>query len=170
MIKILLDENDYVIIEEKKLSDLDVNDSFFNTLKKDYDDFEIWFQKKQKQGTKAYVTMNNEKITSFLMLKEENENEDYYDFDKTMLPFKRLKISTMKVIQTGERIADAFIKIIFQEAKLLNANEIYYTAFNKQHRLINFLSEYGFEYYCKKKTKTSKGNIIEENVYIKKLD
>lgn len=155
-------------IEEKFLYQLDINDSFFDSLKEDYSDFEKWFENKQKQGEKAFVTIEDNKITSFLMLKEEDETEKYESFEKKLSPLKRLKVSTMKVANTGKRIGETFIKIMIQKAISINVSEIYITVFDKQKHLIDLLEQYGFKYYCKKNQKTATDQIEKENVFIKK--
>ena len=48
----------------------------FDSLKDDYSGFTEWFVKKQIDDAKAYVTFNQKRITSFLMLKKEDEKED----------------------------------------------------------------------------------------------
>ena len=45
--------NETIIL--KKFADIDLNDSFFTSLKEDYPEFEAWFNKKSKDGSKAYV-------------------------------------------------------------------------------------------------------------------
>lgn len=39
-------------IEEKFFKDIDLNDTFFDSLKNDYEGFEIWFNKKMKRMKK----------------------------------------------------------------------------------------------------------------------
>ena len=158
-----------VFINKKFLYLLDINDTFFDSLKEDYAGFEKWFADKQKEHAKAYVSENNGRITSFLMLKFEDEQENYNSFLKPFTPAKRLKVSTFKVADTGKRIGETFIKIIVKEAINLKVDEVYVTVFDKQVHLIDMLNEYGFHYFCKKKTPKPDGTIELENVYIKKI-
>lgn len=154
-------------IEQKKLHNLDISDSFFSSLKNDYSGFEKWFAKKQEQGASAYVTFDdNAKIKAFLMLKQENENEPYNDFTKTLLPKKRLKVSTLKVTDNGKKIGEAFMKIIIENAIKLNVDEIYITLYPKQSLLIDLLTEYGFKKFCNK-VNVINGVKCLEDVYIK---
>lgn len=62
-----------VFINHKYLHELDINDAFFDSLKLDYAGFEEWFKNKQSKEARAYVTELDGKLTSFLMLKVENE-------------------------------------------------------------------------------------------------
>ena len=158
-----------VFINYKYLHELDINDAFFDSLKLDYAGFEEWFKKKQSKEAQAYVTEFDGKLTSFLMLKVENEDEDYKDFLKPFKPARRLKISTLEVTDTGKRIGETFIKIIVEKAIKENVEEIYVTVFDKQEFLIDMLESYGFKKYTKKKTPRSDGGIELENVLVKSM-
>ena len=82
MENILLDNN----IEEssginyKYLSELDIDDSFFDSLREDYAGFDEWFRYKQLDNAQAYVQERDGRVISFLLLKVEDESEDYEDF------------------------------------------------------------------------------------------
>jgi len=158
-----------VFVKEKYLYQLQVEDSFFDSLRNDYYNFDNWFIKKQKEEAKAYVTYKSDRISSFLMLKLEGKEESYEDFDKPFTPAKRLKISTMKVADTGKRIGEFFIKTIIKEGIENDVEEIYVTVFKKQEHLIALLNEYGFKYYGDKNTKNKDGVIEKEGIYVKIL-
>lgn len=150
-------------VQQKLLGDLDLNDTFFDTLKEDYPDFVKWFHKKANE--KAYVTINSEnnKLLSFLFLKTEDKNEPYSDLTPTFAPKKRLKVGTFKVVSNGVRLGERFMKIIFDNAVAQKVDEIYVTIFDKreeQRRLIALLEEWGFRYYGKK-------GDLEELVYVR---
>ena len=150
-------------IEEKHLYELDINDTFFDSLRLDYKDFNKWF--KRNENRKVYVTFDNGKITSLLMLKEENNEKYDFDFNEN----KVLKICTMKVINNGVGIGEEFIKIIFNKVKELNIRKIYFTAYPKYKDIINFFSKYGFKYQCTKETLNNNNEINEEYVYVREL-
>lgn len=152
-------------IEEKYLYELDINDTFFDSLRFDYKDFNEWFNRNNKR--KVYVTFNESKITSFLMLKEETNEK--YDFSCEFNRERILKICTMKVVTNGVGIGEEFIKIIFNKAKEIGAEKIYFTVYPKYTDLINFFSKYGFKCYGTKKTMNSNNEINEEHVYARKL-
>ena len=159
-----------VFIKQEYLYNMDLEDDFFTTLKNDYMGFDKWFEKKQRTGEKAYVTTTKEnKITSFLMLKEEAENEDYSSFERPFKPGKRIKVSTFKVSDTGKKIGECFIKIMVDEAIKKNVDEIYVTTFNKQESLIYLLKQYGFELYTHKNTTKSDGTTEKEAIYVKNI-
>ena len=63
-------------IIKKSLSNIDVSDIFFDSIRNDYPNFNEWFLRKKKENYYAYVAMDkNNKLLSFLMLKEENYQE-----------------------------------------------------------------------------------------------
>jgi hypothetical protein len=61
-------------LEYKFFSDINLNDSFFNSLKEDYKEFSDWFIKKQSTQDAAYVLYNPMgTIEGFMYLKYEQE-------------------------------------------------------------------------------------------------
>lgn len=159
-----------VNIKKEYLYNINLEDEFFSSLKADYKDYEKWFKTKQKEGKQAYISKNKEgQITSFLMLKQENENENYSFFEKPFNPNKRLKISTFKVLDTGKNIGDFFVKLAIKEAMSRNIDEIYITTFEKQKALILLLEHYGFKFYTYKNTELNNNKIKKEAIYVKSL-
>lgn len=158
-----------IFIDLKYLYELDINDVFFDSLKQDYSDFANWFATKQLLKCQAYVSEEKNKLTSFLMLKIEDETEKYDEFLEPFLPARRLKISTMKVSIEGKKIGETFIKIIIEKAMQEKVDEIYVTTFEKQSLLIEMLEEYGFKKVTKKRTKIPDGKIELEDVLVKRI-
>lgn len=152
------------------LYNIELNDTFFDSLKMDYRGFESWYKKKARDGSMAYITRDSfGNLGSFLMLKVEDETEDYSQFET---PFKkgiRLKVSTFKVANTGNKIGESYIKIIVNEAIKRKIDEIYVTVFEKQEALINLFLEYGFFKYTTKKTQKSDLSIEQELVLVKRM-
>ena len=153
------------------LYNIELEDAFFNSLKADYMGFETWYKKKSREGVMAYITRDRfGNLGSFLMLKVEDETENYSEFE---VPFKkgsRLKISTFKVANTGNKIGESYIKIIINEAIKKKVDEIYVTVFEKQEALINLFLEYGFFNYTTKKTQKFDATIEKELVLVKKMN
>lgn len=50
------------IITLKRFADIDLNDTFFNSLKEDYPGFDAWFEKKSKDNSEAYVQYTNDNL------------------------------------------------------------------------------------------------------------
>jgi predicted nucleic acid-binding protein len=156
---------DYKVLSvtKKYFGEININDSFFDSFKEDYQGFEKWFIKKSDET--AYITINKGNILSFLYLKVENTEENYSDISPVFEPKKRLKIGTFKVISNGVRLGERFLKIIFDNALQFKVDEIYVTIFNKreeQKRLILLLEDWGFKLYGTKNTING-----EELVYVR---
>ena len=159
-----------IFIKKEFLYNLNLDDEFFSTLRLDYKGFDKWFIKKQRNEEMAYITKTKDnKITSFLMLKEEDESEDYSAFEKPFRPAKRIKVSTFKVADTGKKIGECFIKIMVNEAIQKNVDEIYVTTFEKQESLIYLLKQYGFELFTYKNTTKSDDTEEKEAIYVKNI-
>ncbi|NIZ19525.1 hypothetical protein [Entomospira culicis] len=137
-------------------SEIDLNDPFFDSLRKDYLDFEQWFTKKSKAPQeKAFVTYNQEKrIEGFMYLKREEmpvgDVEPPINFSG-----KLLKIGTFKVNGHGTKFAEQFIFIMFSQAIKNNYDKIYVTVYaNKQEGLTKRLQLFGFTTYGEKNGET----------------
>ena len=154
-------------IECRYLSELNVNDKYFDSLKEDYYNFNDWFKKKQDNNTMCYVTMNNGNITSLLILKIEYEDEDYSNFTIPFNKSKRLKICTFKVINKGKGIGEEFI--INREAIINNVNAIDVTIFDKYQSLIKLFNNNGYYEYTNKKTWSDSDSFDFESMLVKKV-
>lgn len=158
-------------IKYEYLYNIELEDDFFDSLKNDYKGFENWYKDKSREGKMAYITRyQNNKIGSFLMLKVENENEDYSNFKEPLKKDIRLKVATFKVANTGNKIGESYIKIIIKEALKNKVNEIYVTVFQKQKALIKLFFEYGFIKKTTKITQKKDGTFEEEMVLVKSMN
>jgi len=139
---------------------LDLEDPFFDSLKKEYKDFREWWAKISRAGRKAWVYFCNEnKIGALLILKIENEP---VDCSPPLPKNKRLKICTFKVDFLGYKIGELFIKIAIMFAIRNNIDEVYLTHYTKtEDHLVDLISKFGFENYGQKPN--------NEDVYFKKL-
>ncbi len=136
-----------------KLNDfaaVDLNDSFFDTLREDYGgkDFDDWFKRKGKE--KAYVFRDEEGLRGFLYVKTELPNEsDYLKITPVLSPKKRLKVGTFKIKSSGIRLGERFLKIIFDNARNNHVEEIYVTLFEDKREdvkvLQNLMQQWGFQ-------------------------
>ena len=143
---------DYKVLNVQKLQfgRINLNDTFFDSLKEDYPGFDKWFIKKYDDEAYITVNSNNGMLLSFLYLKIEGVEEDYSNIDPVLPPKKRLKIGTFKVINNGFRLGERFLKIIFDNALKNHVEEIYVTIFDKrdeQRRLIDLLEQWGFVFW-----------------------
>ncbi len=156
---------DYKVLAVQKelFGNLNVRDDFFQSLRDDYQGFDDWFNKKADEP--VYICHSDGKLTAFLYLKIEHEDEDYSDISPLFLRKKRLKIGTLKVSLNGSRLGERFLKIVFDNALRLRVHEIYVTTFVnriEQQRLVNLLRGYGFVSHGHK----GKG-IQREEVYVR---
>ena len=145
---VYLPNHDAKIIK-KKFKQIDLQDTFFDSLKNDYDNFDTWFNAKGDEF--AYVYYADNSLKAFLYLKPENKDEDYSDITPLFLPKKRLKIGTFKVIAPGLNIGKEFLKITLNTAVNINAEEIYCTIPDlsdtnnpDKKSLIKMLKKFGF--------------------------
>ena len=134
-------------VQKLKFGKIDLNDTFFNSLKEDYAGFDKWFIKKYDEEAYITINSNNGMLLSFLYLKVEDENENYSNINPQFSSKRRLKIGTFKVISNGFRLGERFMKIIFDNALKNHVQEIYVTVYDKrpeQLRLIDLLEQWGF--------------------------
>jgi len=153
-------------VKKKRFGEVNLSDSFFDSFKEDYREFEKWYIRKSDDF--AYVTLTDNQVTSFLFLKVEDKNENYSNIIPPLTPKKRLKIGTFKITGTGARLSERFMKIIFDNALRTKVEEIYVTIFNKrleQKMLVSVLEEWGFIYHGEKTTENG-----VESVYVRNFD
>lgn len=142
--------------------DININDPFFDSLKKSYKEFPEWFNKKANE--KAYVTFEYESynLNGFLYLKREDGTMD--DVIPSQTDKKRLKVGTFKINGRGTKFGERFIKKIMDTALSENVDEVYLTIFDKHDSLIALIEKYGFEKRAIKPTSNG-----EENVFFKDM-
>lgn len=138
---------DYKVLAVKKeqFGRVDLADPFFDSFKQDYAGFERWFARKSEET--AYVCRSEAGLVAFLYLKLETPDEPYPDIEPPFSRARRLKIGTFKVSLNGFRLGERFLKIVFDNALRLHADEIYVTAFENspdQLRLLELLEDFGF--------------------------
>lgn len=132
---------------EKPFNEIDLSDSFFDSLRVNYPGFDEWFLGKAQKGESAYVFFNDDKIVDFLYLKDENEKvlmDDGFLEEK-----RRLKVGTFKIEKRGTSRGERFMKRILDCAVKGNFEEIYATMFDDTDELSHlrsFFEHFGFEF------------------------
>lgn len=134
-------------MELRFFSEIDVNDKFFDSLKKDYDGFEDWYKRKAVKNELVFVQFDEEKhLQGFLYLKDETDQ-----IDKSIKPImsskRRFKVGTFKIDAHNTRLGERFIKKIMDKGIYEGYEEAYVTIFPKQKPLILLLQKYGFKEY-----------------------
>ena len=144
-------------VQLKRFDEVDINSSFFDTLREDYEGkkFDDWFKKKGNE--KAYVFEDNENhLKGFLYLKIEDESENYSDIEPILPPKRRLKVGTFKIERTGFRLGERFLKIIFENAVKWKVDEVYVTLFESKRQevvaLKGIMEQWGFVKHGYKKS------------------
>ncbi len=154
-------EYDVLSIELVSIGLLDINDNFFDSLREDYGVFEFNNWLKKKSNEMAYVFRNKTELQGFLYLKTENEEENYSYFIPPFKPGKRLKVGTFKIAQSGLRLGERFLKIIFDNALKRNVDEVYVTMFENKRQEVTYLKsmmeEWGF---VKKAKNCANGEVV----------
>jgi predicted nucleic acid-binding protein len=130
------------------LHSLDINDSFFDSLKNDYGEAEFnkWFRQKCEEGRKCFVHHKPDgSIGALLIYKDENEPLDSTPiFSKA----RRLKLCTFKVSYVGNKIGELFLKLATNFCIENGIDQMYLTYIKKEvdyDYLIELIKEYGFE-------------------------
>ncbi|HMO52371.1 MAG TPA: N-acetyltransferase [Kiritimatiellia bacterium] len=145
-----------------KFSEINLSDTFFDSLKVDYAEFEQWFKK--KAADRAYVLKKDDgSIDGFLYVKIETGSID--DVTPPLPPCERIKIGTLKINPHGTRLGERFIKKAFDHAIMRGVPEIYVTVFEKHEALVSLFMRYGFR---KAATKTTHNGT--ELVLLKKMN
>lgn len=129
---------------------INLQDSFFDTLRADYAEFPAWFSRKAEQNEFAYVLVDGRAIDGFMYLKE--EMGPITDISPNLPSGKHLKVGTFKFNSHGTRRGERFIKKIFDHALAQDVDSIYVTVFDKHHYLKDLFSKYGFTVHGTKST------------------
>ncbi|AWD70279.1 MULTISPECIES: GNAT family N-acetyltransferase [Acinetobacter] len=149
---------------KQKFSEINLENSFFDSLKSDYKEFAEWFKKKADANDEAYVFYtDNQTIDGFLYLKI--EHDALTDLIPNMPAKLRLKLGTLKINAHGTKLGERFIKKVFDHLIFNNLDEVYVTVFDHHIGLIKLLEKYGFVQEAIKQTLNG-----VERVYFKKLD
>ncbi|TFF40949.1 GNAT family N-acetyltransferase [Mucilaginibacter psychrotolerans] len=133
-----------------RISSIDLNDPFFDSLKLDYAEFQVWFNKKAAAGEGAFVMYDDNLIQGFLYLKI--EVDAITDVIPILAEAKRVKVGTFKINPHGTRLGERFIKKMFDFAINKKVDSIYVTIFSKHAALLNLFQKYGFQPRAKKTT------------------
>ena len=110
----------------KKFSNININDSFFDSLKKDYPGtenstaFVEWFKKKSNAGAEALVFEDKFGIGAFIAFK--TEEEQLFLKDKVLPSKSRVKISTFCISERyrRQRIGEGAIGLLLWQWRRSN--------------------------------------------------
>jgi len=131
----------HTLIEHLPVHNLQINDPFFNSLRKSYPTFDEWFVKISREGRCGWVLRERGRILALCIYKEEPDRAD-----SDAIPLPSLKICTLKVADevSGRRIAELFLKLSFQYTIKNHLCSTYFTAHSDQESLIGLMTDFGF--------------------------
>lgn len=157
-----LDEMRGMVLEKVKFGTLTLEDRFFKTFIDEYAPYYFeWFEKKANDF--VYVAKDKQGgLHALLKLKKEEVDENGKDIRPALPVGSYLKISSLKVEYTGQKLGERFLRIIYDEAVKKKVGFIYYTIYRnsqQRKRLIGMLSKWGFRRWGEKST--------GEQVYVK---
>jgi hypothetical protein len=146
-------------LEQTPAFDVNINDPIFDSLKGDYPEFGQWWSKICREGRTVIVyKRDNQSLGAIYLQKVE---EEAVDSTPSLPKAKRLKICTLKVVDTGYKLGEFFLKKAFEFAIKNNLFEIYLThVVVPNDPLVGLIEEFGF------KNIASKGN---EQIFLKKI-
>ena len=139
-------------LQIQRFSDIDLNDSFFNSLRASYPEFNEWYNKKAAAGATAYCYYVDNELKDFLYLKI--EEEELSDLTPVLPAKKRLKVGTFKVDNEDRHTTrgERFMKKIMDKAIAEDVDEIYVTMFPTEELqgLIRMFEKFGFSHIADK--------------------
>ena len=146
-------------------AEINLRDTFFDTLRDSYAEFDDWFSRKAAAGESAYVLPNPQgELDAFLYLKI--ENEAVIDIEPNLPEGIKVKVGTLKVNPHGTRLGERLVKKIFDYAVVNNADSVYVTVFDEHEALIELLCRYGFDEYGIKVTANGTEHVLVKNMRI----
>ena len=139
-------------LQVQRFSDIDLNDSFFDSLRDSYPEFNEWYNKKAAAGATAYCYYVDNELKDFLYLKI--EEEELSDLTPALPAKKRLKVGTFKVDNEDRHTTrgERFMKKIMDKAIAEDVDEIYVTMFPTEELqgLIRMFEKFGFSHIADK--------------------
>ena len=114
-------------LREEYVYNLNPKDPIFDSLKKDYEEFDKWFKKISREGRKCLVYFREDgSIGALLIYKIEDES---IDSNPPLVKKKRLKVSTFKVTHIGYKLGELLIKLATDISMKNDITEIYLTRY-----------------------------------------
>lgn len=130
-------------VVEVEANTLPQDDPIFESLRGDYDGFELWWRDKcVKPMRKCWVVMDEGCIAGLVVRKDEKPG----DTDASLTGAKILKVCTFKVRpeSRGVKLGELLLKQVLWYAQTNKHDVVYLTTFPAQKTLISLLEYYGF--------------------------
>lgn len=133
-----------------KFRDVDLADTFFNSLKAGYGGFPAWFAKKADE--ELYVVVDGTgKISGMIYLKP--EIGAVTDIVPPLPSARWMKVGTLKIEGKGTKLGERVLKKIFDTAIQDGMDGVYVTVFELHAQLVKLFERYGFVRHATKTTK-----------------
>ncbi len=130
-----------LVLKQSPLHALNLGDSFFESIKSDYDGFESWYRRCAQEGRECiWLEGENGGNDALLIYKDETE-------PLIGRPSKRrLKICTMKVAETRsrQRVSELLLSWVLRYADENGFTEAYLTIFPRHELQVAILETFGF--------------------------
>ena len=131
-------------LAEDAVHNLRLGDEFFDSLREEYVGFDAWFTKISREGRRCWVYRGPAGAIGALLIHKIEEKP--IDCEPPLSSHRRLKISTMKVSDYGQKIGELFIKLSVQHCLQVGLDELYLTHFTRPaDHLVALITEFGFE-------------------------
>lgn len=147
------------LLDFKPLSEINLADPFFDSLRNDYPGFDDWYRRKAEEKRNAFVLYGDQGLLVFVFLKSEID-VPIDDVTPPLEPCRRLKIGTLKIEAHQTKMGEHVLRLVLKEAIRLDIEEVYVTVLPKHQSLISLLETYGFK---------ESGRKGEERVFVKGL-
>lgn len=132
-------------LQLRPFREINLADSFFDSLKAAYPEFSAWYNKKADIGEMAYVFyFEDGRVADFLYMKI--ETEEVSDVVPVLPAKRRLKVGTFKILPRHTRRGERFMKKIMDTAMVEDVDEVYVTIFPTPglEYLIQMFGKFGF--------------------------
>lgn len=144
----------------EQFKNIDLSDTFFDSLKDDYQEFPNWFIKKSEDY--AYIFRRGRGgIDGFLYLKV--EDEELNDVTPPLPAARRIKIGTFKLNAAGTKLGERFLKKVFDHATHHGIALIYVTVFEKHASLLRLFERHGFIRVAHKSTPNGQELVLQKD-------
>lgn len=139
------------MLEEVPMQDIDYADSFFNSFRRFYPEFDEWYRRQASRGRKAYIHRDSEGVLDgFLCLKLEGPEEDFSDYEIPFRPATYMKICGLKSTAHKKGLGWIMIMTALRKARESKCDGIYGTIYpgtKDTDSAIRLLKECGFLYH-----------------------
>lgn len=133
-------------IQEIFLHEIEVRQPFFDSLRRNYDGYDTWYQDKARERRKAWCVRENGTVDAICIYKLE-ESPEITD-SGLKLNGSALKLCTFKVGEgvRGRKLGERLLHCAFKYAVEKNTAYVYLHIFGEQHEmLVSLCEDYGFQ-------------------------